>query len=300
MGCVRHFVFLILILPSSLFALPNELPVSYVVNHCYWYLFDGKPKPRAPFSAVPMPREQNQKLVDFGKLGFDEPIPKHFVIGDGSDTRSLIEVDLREGSELSLEIQRIRKVILNHLVIEIDKVDKEAVIALIAKNVAHQVGIAKNIPFAWDKGLVDRPDPEGVKFHELPIDHEPILTEYLMPTVRLERFIRQAEAYCLGQALIAWILLRSFEIPSRLHLGATTAFLAKEIGHTSVELPDGRFVDPAGAVVIKPAKEPALDGLLETDWVYTPNYRIYPEGGGYGWHAWRFRYKRYPVLVIDD
>jgi len=276
----------------------STIPMAWTATHCYKYLKpDGDIFSPTLYSAFPLPRSENEKVVDFAKMGFSDPIPKRFIIGEGGSTRSLILVDRTPGGPLDKQITRLKRSVILALK---GKANREEILTLVAQNVAHQVGLAQNVPFPWDKDLKEQVKPESLKMHELAFDHEPIPADFSLPVIRLENFIEEDEAYCLGQALIAWLVLRSFDIPARLHLGANAAFVESPIGHSSVQLEDGRYVDPAGWVVIEPKKEPKIHLGLEPDWDYLPNFRIFPEKSLVGWNAWRFRLQRFLVLVLED
>ncbi len=286
----------LLIRHKALANLPQEAQMASVLNYRYSFT-DGQGKSigRSLFSTLPMPTNNVGSLVDFAKLGFEDPIPKRFIIGDGSILRVLIGVDLTPDSPLDREVNRIHRSIVRGLG---ERLSKENILLRVSQNIADQLGPAISGGFEWDRSI----KPQRLKatnFTSLDYSHTPIVENVWLPVVALEDYLVDGEAYCLGQALLAWLVLRSFDIPCRLHLGANSAEAGVETGHSSVELEDGRFVDPAGFMTISP--KPYERGLNlennETDWQFLPGYLTY--FGTTGKPTWRVKYKRFPVLVLE-
>lgn len=278
--------------------LPSRVRTAFVLNHRYSYTTDKGSFRKNLFSSSPIPAGSKGSNVDWARAGFRDPIPTRFIIGDGSSSRVLIGVDLTPGSPLDKWVRKI------HHSIELglgNKLTTETVIQRVSQNIADFLGPSVSGGFDWDRLIRREPQPDKDAFFNLAADHPPLDLGGSLPVVALEHYIEAGEAYCMGQALLAWLVLRSFGIPSRLHLGANAAFINEDIGHTSVELEDGRIVDPAGFMVIAPQhyhKGPRMFGLHDTDWVFTPGYLTYRTGETRGWLTWRVRYTRYLVMVL--
>ncbi len=275
--------------------LPAQFEMGYLINHRYEMEEKGEDGDDTFtfFSAVPRPQSAGEALEDFALMGFNDPIPKRFVVGDGSSDHVLIGVDLTPGSPLERAIKRIHNSILIALS---QSWDRERIIKLVSENVANHLGpLTKPLP--WDAALPKIAETK-IQFKDFPIDHPMIDAGFSLPVVPLEDYLDEGEAFCLGQALTAWLVLRSFKIPSRMHFGANAAYVGSPTGHSSVELEDGRIVDPGGWMVISPP--PAgeglkLVGLKGPQWTFLPGFLTYP-GALY---TWRVRFQRYPVLILE-
>jgi hypothetical protein len=284
--------------------LPEVLPMGYAVNHRYYSRMGA----HTIFSAIPLPgRRSRDRLLDFARFNVDTPIPKRFVIGDGQSHRALIGVDLNPGSPLSKQVQRIRKTIQWAR----GNATKQDLIELISQNIANQLGPvirtadqrrSDQPALPWDGLAKDAPVTE-LDFTRMPVDHDAIPGRFNLPIVPLEEMIAYGESYCLGQAVLAWILLRDLGIPSRLLLGANATTPDRYIGHTSVELGDGRIVDPAGWLVI-PAwnfSDPIMRDIdSPTPWRFMRGFSSYIPESPDPLPTWRFRYSRYLALVLEN
>ncbi len=277
--------------------LPTEFPMAYAVNHRYEYFGI----PRTLFSAIPFKAGASQGVFDFAKVGYRDPVPTRFIVGDGEDFRALIGVDLSPGSPLSLAVERIIRV-LNWSGAK----DPEAIAKLLSQNVAHQLGPVFRTPaelkagpaLPWDQlprtSTTPKPDLRSLAVH-----HDPLPANFKLPVVPLETMLARGEAYCMGQALLAWIVLRAVGIPARPLFGANWVNGNSIVGHTSVELEDGQIVDAAGWVVIPlPTQPPTPAGITEK-FRFLPNYTTYQSLGGPGLPTWRFAYQRYLGIVLE-
>lgn len=274
--------------------LPARLDMGYVINHRYQMEQKGEDDDDkfTFFSAVPLPQGPGQVLEDYSLKGFTDPIPRRFVVGDGSSNHALIGVDFSPGSPLQRAIKRIH----NSILIALSQVeDHEKIIKLLSQNVANHLGplIA---PLPWDEAL-PKIEETKIKFNRLDFDHPIINAEFSLPVVPLEDYLDEGRAFCMAQALTAWLVLRSFNIPSRMHFGANAARVGTHTGHSSVELEDGRLVDPAGWMVISPpppGEGLPFAGVKDAPWTFLPGFLTYP-GAAY---TWRVRFQRYPILVL--
>ena len=274
--------------------LPARFDMGYLINHRYQMEEKGEDGDDkfTFFSAVPLPHNSREVLEDYSLKGFKDPIPERFVIGDGSSDYALIGVDLTPGSPLERAIKRIH----NSILIALSQIeDHERIIKLVSQNVANHLGpLIKPLP--WDEAL-PKIEETKIKFNKLEFNHSAIDAGFSLPVVPLEDYLDEGRAFCLVQALTAWLVLRSFNIPSRMHFGANAARVGTHTGHSSVELEDGRIVDPGGAMVISPP--PAGEGLKllgvkDAPWTFLPGFLTYPG------HlcTWRVRFQRYPILVL--
>jgi len=269
--------------------------MGYAINHRYEMEEKGEDGDHAFtfFSAVPLPHGPEEVLEDYALNGFNDPIPRRFVIGDGSSNYALIGVDLASGSPLERAIKRIHNSILITLS---QNEDREKIIRLVSQNVANHLGPLIE-PLPWDDALPQIEETK-LKFNKMDFNHPVVDAGFSLPVVALEDYLDEGRAFCLAQALAAWLVLRSFNIPSRMHFGANAARVGTHTGHSSVELADGRIVDPGGWMVISPP--PAGEGLKfvgvkDSQWTFLPGFLTYP-GALY---TWRVRFQRYPVLVLE-
>lgn len=275
--------------------LPARFAMGYAINHRYQMEEKGPDGTDrfTFFSAVPLPHSPEEVLEDYSLKGFEEAIPRRFVVGDGSSNYALIGVDLTPGSPLERAIKRIH----NSILIALSQVeDHEKIIKLVSQNVANHLGPLTE-PLPWDEAL-PKIEETKIKFNKLDFNHPIIDAGFSLPVVPLEDYIDEGRAFCLAQALTAWLVLRSFNIPSRMHFGANAAQVGTHTGHSSVELEDGRIVDPGGWMVISPpaaGEGLKLVGVKDSQWTFLPGFLTYP-GALY---TWRVRFQRYPVLVLE-
>jgi hypothetical protein len=93
---------------------------------------------------------------------------------------------------------------------------------------------------------------------DLAVGHYPLASKVEHPVVPLENFLRVRYGTCLHQALFASLLLKKAGVPHRLVNGATRA-----VGHTWIELGDGRILDPALGKLERPHPSEAWPGWIK-------------------------------------
>jgi hypothetical protein len=279
--------------------LPLNYPMAYAVNHRYRYFG----VPHTLFSSIPHRGSRETQAFDFAKLDFNDAVPTRFIVGEGENYRALIGVDLTPGSPLYIEVERIRKVIAWS-----GAKTPEEILQKVAQNIGNQVGpvfrtnqeLLAGPALPWDKQPVPGRSSQ-IDLRQYPIDHAPIPGRFSLPVIPLEKMVARAEAYCMGQALLAWIVLRSYDIGCRPLFGANWVRDNQIVGHSSVELADGRIVDPAGWVIIPtPALGSPGPSGIDEKWRFLTNYLTYPNESAVGLPTWRFRYERFLGIVLED
>ncbi|MBL8951119.1 MAG: hypothetical protein JNK82_10105 [Myxococcaceae bacterium] len=229
-----------------------------------------------PTSAVP------GKVLDTNSKPFAEKFPERFIIDDGGLNRIFTGVDLRKGSLLDKKLNSIVNVMPK---------DTEGRLQFIAREVNRLIkwtaGSSANDgrdEFEWDK-KAPRPGPAAGQTHQAAayddISAPPRSTGESMDVVGLEKYLEAGEGYCIQKALLAACLLNKLDIPFRLVNGAVSQGPGRSVGHTWVELEDGRVLDAAWSTLTKVTK----DHPNHSDW--------FKLGGSY-----RFANQKYPYLAL--
>lgn len=234
------------------------------------------PVPSAAFPSV---------VLDLNAKTFDQIIPDQAIIGDAGLTRAFLGVDKREGTPLDTKLDAI--------VAKIPKkadgsIDAETAIQYVRVQVGQLIawtaGSSANdghAEFPWDKAI-KIPQSVWETFSSVayaPVGNSPVQTGFEFPVVPLEKYLEAGEGYCIQKALLASLILEKCGVKHRLVNGAVSQKPGKSVGHTWIELADGRVLDAAWKTVAMPEKNGA------------PVPGFFKVGG-----SWRFENQTFPYL----
>ncbi|MGK5087491.1 transglutaminase domain-containing protein [Bdellovibrionota bacterium FG-2] len=90
------------------------------------------------------------------------------------------------------------------------------------------------------------------------VGHYSLRSHQLQDVVPLEKFLEAGYGTCLHKALLASLLLDQLGIPHRLVNGAT-----RSVGHTWIELKDGKILDPSLKKLERPSPSVAFPGWIK-------------------------------------
>ena len=233
------------------YSLPTQLPLGAATIHRY---DDARVTP--PTIAVtiwaPLASAQSQASVEnLNAARPADPLPERFVLTDAGLTRCFIGIDKRPGTALSQK--------LDELVAQMPKnaqgtIEPEAAIEWVRTHVNQLIrwtaGSSANDgrpELPWDKAI-DVPDNVWDAFQQVafePVGHPPKSAGTDYPVVPFERYLEAGQGYCIQKALLAALLLDKVGVPSKLVNGAVAQGPGRSVGHTWVELGDGRVLDAA-------------------------------------------------------
>ena len=210
--------------------LPSSLPVGVETIHRDTEKIITIFVPLAPTGTAS--RMMNTNLKNAGA-----PLTDRFVISDGTVRTAFVGVDTLPGSRLDL--------CLTEILSGFPTKKPEGVLDYIRDHL--QEDFLKEPPkgfnFAWDQNRkADSPELTEL-FHaakDMTVGQYPLRSKTLDDVVPLEKFIEAGYGTCLHKALLASLLLTKLGIHHRLVNGAT-----RLVGHTWIELDDGRILDPS-------------------------------------------------------
>lgn len=225
--------------------------------------------------------EFGSAILNMNEKAWSELTPHRAIVGDGSTRRAFVGIDKRPGTPLDRWLDALVKrvpreadgsysldAVLEHL-----RTDLGALM----KGTETSEGLGE---LPWDKSIALSGDPmptfakAGGAEVGVPLD-----TGLSFPVVPLERYLEEGVGYCLQKALVAGFILEKLGFPYRIVQGANELGPGSSSGHTWVEVPDGRVLDPTWAIVEKPT-------------VYS---EVLPERFKVG-ETFRFRSPTYPYL----
>jgi hypothetical protein len=281
--------------PCAEALLPKEVALGGAVIYRYNFRQGDRWVRQTLTGLVPLSSEgASGTLLDLNALGYHDPLPQRFIIGDGSSRRALTGVDLTPGSPLDVRLAAIEQEIRQ----AVGEVSAESVLQHVRQHFNGFIGIigGNGEPIlAWDRALSAVPEWNGdlMGFAD---HHEPISVGFSRAVQPLEAYLEIKQGFCIQQALTASLLLRRFSIPHRLVSGAATDELEDHVGHNWIQLEDGRIYDLSGQIIVMPKRFVGLnratdypEGLETDDWFQVP---------GYPYSRFRFEYHRYPILVL--
>jgi hypothetical protein len=274
-------------LPAG-YSLPKSAPLAAATIHRY-----DDPRVNPPTIAVTIwaplpPAGSTAKVENLNTADIDAKLPDRFILTDAGLTRCFIGVDKREGTPLAEKLDAIVAqiptqpdgTIAAEDAIEFCRSKVNSLIKWTAGSSAND-GRAE---FAWDKAI-DVPDSvwdtfKNVAFHD--VGHAPEAAGVDYPVVPFENYLDEGQGYCLQKAVLAALILDKVGVPSRLVNGAVGQGAGRAVGHSWVELGDGRVLDAAWGD-LKP-KGPAHADM--------------PDRYKFGW-SYRFNNQAFPYLVFD-
>jgi hypothetical protein len=226
------------------------------------------------------------QVLDMNAKSFAQVIPRRAILGDAGRSRAFIGVDHRPGTPLDLKLEAIEA-----------KIPKgadgqpalEPTLEWLRKNVNSLIqwtaGSSFNdgrAEFPWDKAIQLPPGVDAsfssVAFE--PVGHAPQKAADAFPVVPFERYLDAGKGYCIQKALLAALILERLGFPCRLVNGAVARGPGTTVGHTWIELPDGRVFDPAWSKIETPSPD--------KDPMFPDRFKF----GG----SWRFVNQTYPYV----
>jgi hypothetical protein len=234
---------------------------------------------------VPLPTAAAPGTVlDLAQIRFGQVLPHRCVLSDGTPFRAFIGIDSRAGTPLDRELRLIEKLMP-------PGGDPESVYEWLraagnkllrpTDGAAGPIGSA-DLP--WDRAL-SPPDSEMEAFRRaaaLAVGDPALATGILHPVVPLERYLDVGYGYCLQRCFVESLLLERRSLSHRVVMGATIQGPGATSGHTWIELPDGRVLDPTwGLLEQKGPGDAAMPGSFGL-------------AGGY-----RFANASFPYLALD-
>jgi hypothetical protein len=261
--------------------LPARLPMGAAMIHRY-----EEPRVTPSLIAVtvwvPMRAADSQGLlVNMNSTHFPADLPQRFVIGDGGATRSFLGIDLTPDSPLSRAIEAIYQEAAPGDVVEFLRAHTNELIEWTAGS-SYNDG-RKELP--WDVAIPAFNSDLGAIMAQAANEqlyHYPIASGEELPVVGLESYIALGKGYCLEKALLASLVLSRAGLRHRLVNGAVSMAPGVSVGHTWIELADGRVLDPAWEIV----EEPGRGHPIHADWIKV---------GG----EWRYENQNYLVLELQ-
>ncbi len=274
------------VLPTG-YSLPKTVPLGAATIHRYDDHRVSPPTIAVTVWAPIAPAGSGGKVQNLNEADYAAPLPDRFILTDAGLSRCFIGVDKRPGTPLAKK--------LDELVAQIPTnpaggIDADAAIEWVRANVNQLIkwtaGSSANdgrAEFDWDKAI-DVPQSvwstfSNVAFRE--VGHAPEAAGADYPVVPFENYIEAGQGYCIQKAVLAALILDKVGVPSKIVNGAVAQGPGKTVGHTWVELADGRVLDAAWSRVS--AKGPSPDGFPD-------RYRF----GG----SDRFANQSFPYLVL--
>jgi len=233
---------------------------------------------------APVPTAQVPGTVrDTNSKPFAERLPERFIIDDGGLNRIFTGVDLRKGSALDKKLDAIIARMPTDQAGQLDFLRRET--NRIIKWTAGSSANDGRDEFEWDVKATPLDKTVAQSTHRDAaydaVTAPPRPTGQLMDVVGLEKYLEAGEGYCIQKALLAACILNKLGIPFRLVNGAVSTSPGSSVGHTWIELQDGRILDAAWSTLEKPVR----DHATHADW-----FRL---GGSY-----RFANQQYPYLAL--
>lgn len=198
--------------------------------------------------------------------------PVHFLLGDGTLESPFIEVDLRVNSNLQTCLYELRRNLLAELRSQSLAYNKENLTILLKTFISNYLQQSQTQNFS------DRVQIPPV-LTGIPGQNLQLLPNLFHQVVPLELYLKQGQGVCLQKALLTSLLMKmpGIEIDHQIRMGGT-----EKIGHTWIELSDGRHLDPTWNLLIKPTQS----GSYWEDWFEINETRL-------------FRYRTYPYSVLQ-
>ncbi|MFO0722625.1 MAG: hypothetical protein U1E65_02500 [Myxococcota bacterium] len=218
-------------------------------------------------------------LLDMNAKAFEVRTPDRCIVGDGSTRRAFVGIDKRPGTPLDRWLDALAAraprnadgscdltAVLEHLRTDLGK---------LMKGTETSAGLGE---LPWDKQISLSADPSPTFKAAGAADiGQPIESGLNYPVVPLERYLEEGVGYCLQKSLVAGFILEKLGFPYRIVQGANEIGPGWSSGHTWVEVPDGRVLDPTWAILQKPTQ---FSEILPERFMIGETYRfknpIYP------------------------
>lgn len=235
--------------------------------------------------------------------------PSRFVISDGTLWKPFINVDHSAGSPLDLALQSFISEVYGSASIEKIKLrltDSEILERLntsLPELIRFQTSqFANNRLEQFEESILSdnaplklQYDKERARVFALALDNYKqthiisnsiFKTDIAFPAVPLEKYLNIGEGRCIHIALTASLILEKFKIPHRLVLGSNVVdeVGGRGVGHSWIELADGRIFDAAWNIISAPGERHAK----HPEW-----FKFGNEKG----QSFRFPYERFNMMA---
>ncbi|MCB0415171.1 MAG: transglutaminase domain-containing protein [Bdellovibrionales bacterium] len=206
--------------------------------------------------------------------------PKRFILSDGTLWKPFVVVDTSSDSPLS---QRIEKIIAKTFEpISKDEITHQLSLdQILEKIIEHLPGFIRyqdsplkaNALELMEEGILSLMSPERQKQNEKirqqtfalalkdfkttgEIKNSLWKMNAVFPAIPFEKYLDVKEGRCIHIALAASLILESLKIPHQLVMGSNIVDekSGRGVGHSWIELPDGRIFDAAWGIVDSPGK----------------------------------------------
>lgn len=235
--------------------------------------------------------------------------PNRFVISDGTLWKPFIAVDRSSDSKLDLALKAfIRKTFGSSSIAKIrarrtENQILERLNSELPNLIRFQTNQFANNPLErFEESVLSRStslkvqyDDERARVFKLALDNYQqsrsinnliFKTDIAFPAVPLEQYLTVGEGRCIHIALTASLILETLRIPHRLVLGSNVIdeVGGRGVGHSWIELPDGRIFDAAWNMISPPGERHSK----HPDW-----FKFGNEKG----QSFRFPYERFNMMA---
>ncbi len=235
--------------------------------------------------------------------------PNRFIISDGTLWKPFINVDHSAGSPLDLvlqsfisefygspSIEKIRERLTDNQILERLNTTLPKLIHFQTSQFANnRLENFEESVLSQSSSLKLQFDEERARVFVLALDsykrthaisNSIFKTDIAFPAVPLEQYLAIGEGRCIHIALTASLILEKFKIPHRLVLGSNVVdeVGGRGVGHSWIELADGRIFDAAWNIISPPGKRHAE----HPDW-----FKFGNEKG----QSFRFPYERFNMMA---
>lgn len=215
---------------------------------------------------LPLPKTQGGIIRDLQVMDFHSAYPRDFTISDGTLRTAFISVNLRDGSVLRSQIDRLAAEVLT----QARGGDPLPVLSHFISRYLGEVPRGTRLP--WDPAPVVGVPAEFFAVKHLGAGHGPLTVHGRQhPTVTLESFLAEGKGTCLPKVLLTSLIMKKLELPHRVRAGGT-----EQSGHMWIELPDGRHLDPSWGLLQMPTTAGASPGWFRFDQSFLFRNQFFP------------------------
>ena len=205
-------------------------------------------------------RSEGSSYLNFNAKKYNERLPDVFIAGDGTLNLPFVRIDQRPGSPLSRQLSHFESLARAEFGSRPD-----AILKWVHQKLLEQLGPIENVsahPLYVRENTSAELQTAFASAGRLLPGHEPIKTSVRHPVVNLEAFIHARQSYCFQKAIIGSLLLSRAGIEHKI-IAANLQTGMETVGHTVLQLKDGRILDPTLQVLSKQTTEGALPGWVQ-------------------------------------
>ncbi len=259
-------VFFSTLSPCALFANEGFHPKTFLTQVGAEYIHS--PPPGARISALlPLPAADQGHIEDFNGYGPNQAYPKKFTLSDGTILTPFIYVDLSTGSPLhkivTLHAQRVSATAMGL------EGKLNLLKSYVSDNILALVPDDDPILVSSSKGLPTFNEIEYVG--NLSTGHFPIPVPKRFQTISFESFIEYGRGFCVHKVLLTSLIMKELDIPHSIRFGSTGL-----VGHSWIQLPDGRILEPTWNLLVKPGKSEMTGGWFKVGNTSVYQFDFYP------------------------